>query len=513
MSNKNTSRELLNDSIQTGINIISSIVVMLTSAAVSFFLSPYIIQNVGEEANGFVQLANNFVTYATLITVALNSMASRFITIYYHKNQKQRSYVYYSSVLWGNIIIIAVLIPVSIWVVQNLNEIIKIEKADVGQVKLLFAFIFLNFFITSIMNVINIFLYVTNEIYIVNLVTMISTLIRAGVLVLLFVCGGTKVYYVTMSSVIASILSVCFYYLLKKKRNEPFVLKVSRFSIRAIKELITAGIWNTINQCGNLLMTGMDLLLTNLFVGPAEMGILAVARVVPTYIMQLAQSVNTSILPKLTISFATSSKEALVKEVSNLIKVIMIIIVVPVTIFGVLGEDFYSLWVPTMDGHLLGILSFLGIVIYIPLGGVQALYNIFTVANKLKINAISFLITGIIKFIITLWGVKYTKYGIFVIVGSNALLTFLRNIVLILPYTSKILGVKWYFFYKDVGRSILCALITGVITGGIKFVIPINSWITLIIVAVLAGIISFVIVMLMLLNQEQKNILFRIIRR
>jgi len=66
---------------KTMLSLISSLIAMALTMVISFFLSPYIVSNFGAEANGFTQLANNFVNYATLITIALNSMAGRFITI------------------------------------------------------------------------------------------------------------------------------------------------------------------------------------------------------------------------------------------------------------------------------------------------------------------------------------------------------------------------------------------------------------------------------------------------
>lgn len=53
---------------------------------ISFLLTPYIIDTVGKEAYGFVGIANNFVSYAKLITLALNALAMRFITIKIHEN-------------------------------------------------------------------------------------------------------------------------------------------------------------------------------------------------------------------------------------------------------------------------------------------------------------------------------------------------------------------------------------------------------------------------------------------
>ena len=45
----------------TTINLISGIGVLIINVCISFFLSPYIIRTIGVEANGFVNLANNFI--------------------------------------------------------------------------------------------------------------------------------------------------------------------------------------------------------------------------------------------------------------------------------------------------------------------------------------------------------------------------------------------------------------------------------------------------------------------
>ena len=66
---------------QFAINVSAKIFAFAVSLAISFFLTPFLVKNVGKEAYGFVGLANDFVSYALVLTVALNSMAGRFITI------------------------------------------------------------------------------------------------------------------------------------------------------------------------------------------------------------------------------------------------------------------------------------------------------------------------------------------------------------------------------------------------------------------------------------------------
>lgn len=84
---------------QLVINMAANLLSTVVGFCVSFFLTPFIIERVGVEANGFVSLAGNFMSYATIVTTALNSMAGRFITISIHQEDYDETNKYMSSVL------------------------------------------------------------------------------------------------------------------------------------------------------------------------------------------------------------------------------------------------------------------------------------------------------------------------------------------------------------------------------------------------------------------------------
>ena len=92
----------ISQSKQLVINMSASFVSYGVSLFISFFLSPYIVRTIGVEANGFVGLANNFVSYASLITIALNSLAGRFITISITRGNEADTNRYYTSVFFAN---------------------------------------------------------------------------------------------------------------------------------------------------------------------------------------------------------------------------------------------------------------------------------------------------------------------------------------------------------------------------------------------------------------------------
>lgn len=56
----------------------------------------------------FVGLVNNFVSYISVITVALNSLAGRFITLSYHRHDEKKVREYFSSVFFADTILLCI---------------------------------------------------------------------------------------------------------------------------------------------------------------------------------------------------------------------------------------------------------------------------------------------------------------------------------------------------------------------------------------------------------------------
>ena len=134
---------------KTIVNLICSIMVLCVNLIISFVLSPFIVKHIGVEANGFVTLANNFVTYAQLIVSALNSMAARFITLAYVNKDYKKANLYYNSVFWGNLIIVAVLLLPAVIFILKMEKMVDVPSNILTDVKALFSFVFFNFFVTT----------------------------------------------------------------------------------------------------------------------------------------------------------------------------------------------------------------------------------------------------------------------------------------------------------------------------------------------------------------------------
>ena len=496
---------------KTLINLICSLIVLIINVVVSFFLSPFIVKNIGVEANGFVTLANNFVMYATLIVTALNSMAARFISISYNKGDYKKANMYYNSVFWGNLIIVAILILPAILSLIKLECIVDVPNTILFDVKLLFAFVFFNFFITTGFPNWDCGTFVTNRLDRSYVPQMISTLVRCLFLLIAFTLLVPKVYFVGIASTLMTLITliangVNTHELTPELKIELVPNKII-CSCKAIKELVLSGIWNSISSVGMILLTGVDLIICNVYLGATSMGILSLTKIIPNYMDQLASAVTIAFTPELTINYAKGNKDKLLRDINRAMKLSSVILTIPISVIIVFGKDFFSLWVPSQDAKLLQILSILASFKFMFTAGIQILYNVFPTVNKVKGNAISQIITGICSIVITILIVKFTKYGIYAVAGVSSLCAIIKNLVYIIPICAKYLDLKWNTFYKQVFISLfssISVLIVGVI---VRCFINVESWFMLIIMCCIVGILGLLINIFITLNREERSFL------
>ena len=90
----------------TLINIFAALITLEVQMFISFWLSPFVVGKLGEEAYGFINLANNFVSYASLVSVAINSMACRYISVEYNSGNKEKAKVVFLLCLYRKLLFV-----------------------------------------------------------------------------------------------------------------------------------------------------------------------------------------------------------------------------------------------------------------------------------------------------------------------------------------------------------------------------------------------------------------------
>lgn len=117
---------------------------------ITLVLTPFITDRVGTEAYGFVSLAKNIAQYATYATIALNSFSIRFISLDYHRKQFDQANIYFNSTLFGDVGLATVIFAGLLFVTAFLEKIFHIPAELVEDVKLLFLFVFIKYWVVTV---------------------------------------------------------------------------------------------------------------------------------------------------------------------------------------------------------------------------------------------------------------------------------------------------------------------------------------------------------------------------
>lgn len=488
------------------VNMLSSFIATLLNILVGFFLAPYLTETVGGEAYGFVSLANNMVNYASIATVALNSVSGRFVSISIHKGEVKKANQYFSSVIGANTVLGVGTVAIFVPIVWNLEKLIKIPVGLVADVKLLYLFVVTNFVLTVVTNVFTVTTYITNQLYLSNLGNAICAVIRVAVLVVMFGLFPSNVAYVGLSAVVCTFFLAIYNIMLTQKLIPDLRLRKKDIYFSCIKELLSSGIWSSVTKLSQILTDGLDLLIVNIGVGALEMGQLSIAYTVPNMIATFFSIIVGVFGPRQTFFYAKEEKEKLLKDINYSMKITGLF--GGILFAGVLtyGKEFFDLYVPSQDTELIYQLSCISILSVLISGAVTPLHNVALLTDHLKINSIAVFANSILVIILTVTLVVTTPLGVFAVAGVSRICGIAYSLIFV-PVTSALwLDMSKRSFYPTILRYIVCTILLCAEFASLKIILPTaTNVLSFIIDVCILGIVGILTNFLTLFNREEKK--------
>ncbi len=463
---------------ELAVNITANFIYMILNYAITFFLTSFVVTEISGEAYGFISLCNNVVNYATLVTVALNSVSGRFITIEMHRGNKKKANEYFSSTLAADIImcigILLIFVPIAI----KVDSIFEIPSNIVEDVRVLFLFVTFNLIITVISTVYTVATFITNKLYLSSIANALGNIARVLSLIYFMNFKIPNIKYVGVATIVSSviILALNFSYTYKLCPE----LRVERKAILFIRvrELLMSGIWNSVTKLAQILSDGIDLVISNIWVGAYDMGQLSIAYTIPTIVSAFLAMLINVFNPKLTEYYAKRNKKKIIYELKLNMK--MTAFFGNVLFFGVItiGKDFFKLWVPTANIDMVYTLMVLATVSVLVSSVVAPLSNVFLLTNKLKVNSLVWLGVSFFDAIIVIILLNTTNLGVYAVAGVSKIVGAIVNLVFLPNYASKCLKVRPIFFYAIILKYALSTVGVGIAMNVTRmFLGSDNSWI------------------------------------
>lgn len=490
-------------------NMIWNTISVLITSVISFTLTPYVTKHIGIEATGFITLANTVVGYIDIIVIALNAFAIRNIAIAYHNKNYEEVNQYYSSVLISNVVLITIVNFICFYLVMKLDRVLNISNSLVNDVKILFFIILINYSINVFGNIFTISAFVKNNTSITYRNKGIGSLLYMISLVMLIYFSTIHVYYIAVANMIAALTNLILNYYSTKKLMPNLKINIHKFSIEKIKTLISSGIWNSINNIGVLLNSGLDLLVTNKMLSVIIMGQISVSKQLSSIMTTVTGIIVNSFQPKQLEKYAKGDIKGLVIYLKSSIKLSSVLTITIFSCFFVLGRDFLNLWIPNQNIEYIYNLCVIVIFGDIVVAAVRPLYYVFTLTDNLKITCFFTIVSGILNFISMILLIVLTDFGGYAVVGTTCILNFITNLI-ITPYlASHFLKLKNNTFYPILIKHVLiCFSVTFVLyLANTNFIV--DSWIKLLISGSINAVIVLLTTGMLITTKKEKKLLIK----
>ena len=474
---------------------------------ISFVLTP-IIDKMIPNSYGFVNIANNFVMWAQVVVSALNTLASRYITIHLHKGEDQEASEYFSSVFFANMIMAAVFLLPAIFVILYIDRMFQVPVAVLGDVQILWAFVFLNFFISIITSVFSTSTYSMNRLELSSIATIVAEIARLGVLFVTYRFFPAYLFYIGLASVVSTSLMAVANAGFTKKLIPGIHISAKNFRWKKVKELVSLGAWNSVTRLGQMLLDGLDTMIANIFINPEAMTTLSLAKVIPTTLSSLMGTMVGVFAPSITIAYAKGDKKELMNTLKSSNRIMIFMMSIPIAFITAFGDKFFNLWISYKDPEEIRQIYYLTVlsmgVLFVS-ASIQVLYQVFIITKKIQLNSIVIVASGVITTATVFILLNTTNLGLYAIAGVSVVIGLIRNMVFTPIYAAKCLEVKWTTFYSDIFMGLASIGIITAVAMASKLVLPMDSWVTFLASGMLMGCVALVLNFLIVLRKAERD--------
>ncbi len=499
---------------RVAINMTAQLLAFAVNMLLGFILVP-VIDSMIPNAYGFTDIANKFVQAAQIIVSALNTMASRFITIHIHRNDREEANRYFSSVFFANVLMAVVFMAPAMFVVVYLGHIFQVPpEASLPDIQMLFFFIFVNFLISITTSVFGVAPYSKDRLELSSVATILGEVVRLAVLFVSYFFFRPYLWYVGCASVASTLVQAAANLFFTRRLLPDMEVKKKHFRWEKVRELVSLGAWNSVTRLGQLLLDGLSTSIANIMISAAAMTTISISTQVPTVISNLMGTIAGVFNPQMTIAYAKEDKKQLLEIIASADRIMIFIISIPIAFMTVFGKAFFQLWIGrTQDPGELYILALLNVGTLFVSASIQVLYHVFLITKRVKLNSVVILLSGILTTATVFVLLETTDLGVYAIAGVSTFYGILRNLVFTPIYAARCLKVKWYTFYGDILLGL--ASIGAICLTALPFqlLIEIDGWIKLFAVGIAAGAAALAVNFLIVLRKNERKMVLDMVKK
>lgn len=447
---------------------------------ITFLLTPYITSTIGIEAYGFVSMAKTAVSYAQIFTIALTTFVVRYIFVAYHKADMEGANSYYSSSIAACISIAGGIFVLILPAIVKLEYLLNIPEELVFSVKLLFVTVFLNFVMQTVITPFGASAYIKDRLDLSGILQILAYGADALTLIVFIRCFVPSVWFVGVGALASSAVLLIGNMAVTRRLTPELRFQGKLLSFSKIKTMISNGIWNSVNSLGNVLNSGLDLIISNLMLSGIATGQISVAKTVGTMLNGLYALIFQPFQPALLKAYTSGNKETILYELTKAMKICGYFSNVILAGFFALGRVYYELWMPGQDTNTLYLLTLVTILTGLTTGTMLPVYYVYTMTVKNKLPCLVTIAGGFLNIFSMFLLLKFTDWGAYAIVATTAVITLGINLFFNPIYAAGCLKTSARPIYRTLIRHLVSACVMSSVFLLIEAVVDPSNWFTLI---------------------------------
>lgn len=491
------------ESIKIFKSLIANSAAVAMYSLITLLIIPVVTRSLGTEAYGFVSLAGNFVSYATILTIALNSYSVRYISLYYHNADYDSAQKFYSTIVIANAVIGVFIILAGIMISASIDHLLVVYDTFLYEVRFLFLLTFIDFSLQTFENTFSVFAYIHDRVDLVGVSRTTAYIIEIVVFFILFKQRSPRIWYVSLAQMCYSVVMLAANLLIANRYAGKIQVVCKRFSFKAAYKLVINGLWNAANSLGNILNTGLDLYISNRMLSSLVVGELAIAKTMGAMIPVVYQLISQVFQPVWLKKYADGDRYNLVVDLKKAMKLSGFCVGTLFCVFVAVGDRFYELWLKGQSSHQIYLLTIFTLMGYLMEGVVGPLYYIYTLCVKNKVPCFVTIMGGVVNVISMSLLLRYTELGAYAVCGTTAVIMTFINVVTNPLYMTYCLKIKWNTFYPIIIKYLFFIGVMSLLLRKMSLLFNINTWMKLIFISLLQILLSFVIYLLIM--RDNKN--------
>lgn len=481
-------------------------IIIILNILVGLLYTPFMLKMMGQSEYGLYSLVASVISYLTILDLGIGNAVVRYTAKFRAENKVEEQYEMFGMffIIYIALGIIALLIGTTLYYnVENMfgttMSVAEIDKAQIMMLMLVFnlAFTFPMSIFGSIINAYERFVFP-------RVINIIRIILNTIVMVCLLKMGYKAIAMVVVQTVF-NVLTLIVNYIYCKKELR-IKLYFRNFKWDFLKEVLIYSFWIFLNVVMDKVYWSTGQFVLGAVSGTVAVAVFAVAIQLQTMYMQFSTAISTVFLPKVTGMVCNNNNND--KELSELFvksgRIQFIILALILSGFIVFGKQFIILWAGEeyVDAYIISILFFTSLLI--PL--IQNLgITILQARNQMKFRsllniAISFIALVLQIVFAKLWG------GIGCAIAVSLVLILGQGIIMNFYYY-KVQGIDVVSFWKQILNMALIPLLLSIVAAFILVLIPINSFMELLVSIVAFALSYFILSWKFAMNDFERTLI------